>query len=219
MLRFTIEKLSNHPGLFLFCRAILEGNFKAIRQIIRDRLPVEPGRRILDVACGPGAFSVLFPPESYCGVDINQRYISYASRHYRGSFSVMDARKLEFDDASFDDALIFGLLHHLNDEDAKTVLQGLSRILKPDGRALVIEDIPTESKLNLIGHLIHKVENGHFIRSADGYRHLLPAELHLQREHVFRSGICDYYMASLILDGSAPVQRPDSPRTNEIGGQ
>jgi ubiquinone/menaquinone biosynthesis C-methylase UbiE len=218
MLQFTIEKLSNHPGLFLFCRSILEGNFKAIRKIIRERLPVETGRRILDVACGPGAFSVLFPPESYHGVDINKRYIAYAERHYRGSFRVMDARDLQFEDGSFDDALVFGLLHHLDDEDAKTVLRSLSRVLKPGGRALVIEDIPTESKLNLIGHLIHRVENGRFIRSADEYRRLLPSELRLQREHVFRSGICDYYMASLVLAGPTSDRRANTSRTDEAGG-
>ena len=92
---------------------------------IADSLAARPlleGRRILDVACGPGAFSVLFPPESYHGVDINKRYIAYAERHYRGSFRVMDARNLQFEDGSFDDALVFGLLHHLDDEDAKIEL-------------------------------------------------------------------------------------------------
>jgi ubiquinone/menaquinone biosynthesis C-methylase UbiE len=107
----------------------------------------------------------------------------------------MDARNLDFDDASFDDALVFGLLHHLSDDDARAVLASLARVLKPGGRALIIEDIPAESKLNLIGHLLHRVENGHFIRPADRYRQLLADHLHPEEEQIFRSGICDYYLA------------------------
>jgi len=205
LLRYVIEKLSNQPGIFLFCRGILEGNFKTIRQVIQERLPVADGRRVLDLACGPGAFSDLFQPNSYCGVDLNESYIGYARRHYRGSFECMDARRLDFPEASFDDALIFGLLHHLDDDDARAVLGSLRRVLKPGGSVLVIEDIPAESRLNLIGHLLHRVENGRFIRPAQGYRQLLSGYFSLSSEQLLRSGICDYYTAKLTRLESAPV--------------
>ena len=201
MLHYVIEKLSNHPGLFLFCRGLLEANFRAIRRTIREQLPDQEGRRVLDVACGPGAFSELFPAETYVGVDMNQRYIDYATRHYKGTFHVMDARKLEFEEDTFDDVLVYGLLHHLNDEDAEAVLAGIARVLRPAGRALIIEDIPTESSLNLIGHLLHRIENGHFIRTAEEYSVLLGGHLQKQGEQFFRSGFCDYYMASLVSEG------------------
>jgi ubiquinone/menaquinone biosynthesis C-methylase UbiE len=197
MLHFIIEKLSDYPGLFLFARSILEGDFKVIRRTIRERLPKAPESKVLDIACGPGAFSDLFDPESYWGVDINEKYIRYATRHYRGDFRVMDARRLDFPDTHFDQALVFGLLHHLSDEDASAVIQGLARVLKPYGRALVIEDIPTESKLNLVGHLLHWAENGHYIRPAEQYRRILENRFQIGEEQVFRSGVCDYYMASL----------------------
>ena len=201
MLHYVIEKLSSHPGLFLFCRGLFEANFRAIRRTIREQLPDQEGRKVLDVACGPGAFSRLFPAETYVGVDINQRYIDYARRHYQGTFHVMDARNLEFDVDTFDDVLVYGLLHHLNDKDAGAVLDGIARVLKPSGRTLIIEDIPTESRLNLIGHLLHRIENGHFIRTAEEYRDLLGGRLQKRREQFFRSGFCDYYMASLTSDG------------------
>jgi ubiquinone/menaquinone biosynthesis C-methylase UbiE len=197
MLHFIIEKVSNHPGLFLFCRGVFEANFRAIRRTIHEQLPARADRRVLDVACGPGAFSELFPADGYVGVDMNERYIRYAQRHYPGTFRVMDARKLDFEDDTFDDVLVYGLLHHLNDADARAVLAGISRVLKPGGRVLIIEDIPTESRLNLVGHLLHHIENGHFIRAAQEYRDLLKGYLHRQDEQFFRSGFCDYYMASL----------------------
>ncbi len=203
MLRYVIEKLSNYPSLFLFCRGLLEADFREIRRTIREYLPDSNNQRVLDIACGPGAFSELFTADVYVGVDINRRYIEYAQRQYKGTFHVMDARHVEFSEDSFDGVLVLGLLHHLNDDDALEVLKGVARVLKPSGRVLIIEDIPSESRLNVVGHLLHRIENGHFIRSAEEYRTLLGAYLKKQSEQVFRSGFCDYYMAVLTCNDNS----------------
>jgi ubiquinone/menaquinone biosynthesis C-methylase UbiE len=202
MLHALIEKLSNYPRFFLFCRSLLEGNFKVIRRTIREHLASDPRVRVLDVACGPGAFSDLFSDQSYTGIDINPIYIDYAKKHYRGEFFVEDARSLSFPDQHFDEALVFGVLHHLDDTDVSAVARHLRRVLRPGGAALVIEDIPTESHLNLVGHLLHWVENGHYIRPAEGYRRLLSPHFRVSEERLFRSGVCDYYMVRLIADSS-----------------
>ena len=96
MLHALIEKLSDYPRFFLFCRGLLEANFTVIRKTIRDHLGSHPGRKVLDVACGPGAFSDLFPKDAYTGVDLNPKYIRFAKEHYQGQFSVQDARALDF---------------------------------------------------------------------------------------------------------------------------
>jgi ubiquinone/menaquinone biosynthesis C-methylase UbiE len=202
MLHALIEKLSNYPRFFLFCRSLLEGNFSVIRQTIREHLTSDPDVRVLDVACGPGAFSDIFSEQSYTGIDINPIYIDYAKKHYRGEFFVEDARSLSFPDGHFDEALVFGVLHHLDDRDVTAVARNLRRVLRPGGAALVIEDIPTESHLNLVGHLLHWAENGHYIRPAEGYRGLLSPHFRVAEERLFRSGVCDYYMVCLVADSS-----------------
>jgi len=201
MLHAIIERLSDYPRFFLFCRGLLEANFTVIRQTIRDHLGAAQETKVLDVACGPGAFSELFPEESYTGIDLNPKYIRYARDTYRGEFSVQDARALDFPEGSFDEVLVYGLLHHLSDEDVTSVLRGMRRVLRPGGRALIIEDIPTESHLNLVGHLLHWAENGHYIRPADDYRALLTPFFRFEDERLFRSGVCDYYMASVVAEG------------------
>jgi ubiquinone/menaquinone biosynthesis C-methylase UbiE len=110
---------------------------------------------------------------------------------------VADARKLELPDGRFDQVLIFGLLHHLSDEIVTDVLRECRRLLVKGGRLLVIEDIPAGSKLNLIGHLIHNVENGEHIRPAEEYRKLYSSVFAISHEETLRSGICDYYAAVL----------------------
>lgn len=198
LLAKLVERVSDNPVLFIFCRGIVENNFKAIRAVIRRDLKLGQGLRCLDLGCGPGAFSDLFQGDEYVGVDMNARYIDYARRKCKGTFVAGDARATDLPDRRFDQTLIFGLLHHLPDEDVRKVLGEVRRLMGPGGRALVIEDIPAVSRLNLIGHLIHNVENGEHIRPAEEYRRLYGEFARVEREEVLRSGICDYYSATLV---------------------
>lgn len=193
-----VERVSDNPVLFIYCRALLENNFKSIRALIRRELRVGQGLRTLDLGCGPGAFSDLFEADDYVGADLNARYIAWAARHRKGRFLVSDARKVELPDASFDQLLIFGLLHHLSDSDARAVLAEARRLLVVGGHALVIEDIPSVNHLNLLGHLLHMAENGEHIRPVAEYRRLYEEAARVEREEVLRSGICDYYAALLV---------------------
>ncbi|HJS59565.1 MAG TPA: class I SAM-dependent methyltransferase [Vicinamibacteria bacterium] len=197
LLAKVVERVSDHPVLFIFFRSLLENDFQEIRARIRRELVLGRGLRSLDLACGPGAFSDLFDGDDYVGLDLNRRYIDHARRHRKGTFVVGDARSVELPDARFDQILIFGLLHHLSDADVRAVLRECRRLLAPGGHALVIEDIPTLSRLNLIGRLIHNVENGEHIRAPEEYRRLYAEALGIEREEILRSGICDYYAAVL----------------------
>lgn len=197
LLATIVEKVSDHPVLFIVLRGILENDFKAIRALIRRDLVLGKGQRSLDLGCGPGAFADLFEGDDYVGVDLNARYIDHARRTRKGAFLVGDAKKVDLPDGRFDQVLIFGLLHHLPDDDVRAVLKECRRLLAPGGRILAIEDIPAISRLNLIGHLIHQVENGEHIRPVEEYRRLYGEAARLEREEVLQSGICDYYAAVL----------------------
>jgi len=203
ILATTVQRISDHPVLFIVLRGILENDFKAIRAVIRRRLRVRQGLRTLDLGCGPGAFADLFAGDDYVGVDLNSRYIDHARKTRQGAFVVGDARRVDLPDARFDQILIFGLLHHLPDEDVRAVLAECRRLLAPDGRVLVIEDIPAISRLNLIGHLIHQVENGEHIRAVAEYQRLYSEAAAIESGEVLQSGICDYYAAVLVVNRSA----------------
>ena len=192
-----VERVSDQPALFLFLRGIVENDFRAIRAVIGRHLRNDAGLRTLDLGCGPGAFSPLFAAQGYVGVDINPRYIAYARRHFQGTFLEGDARAVDRADGSFDQILVFGLLHHLDDETVRAVLREMRRLLRPDGRALVVEDIPAVSRLNLLGHLIHSAENGQHIRPVEEYRRLYGESFRTAGEETLRSGLCDYYAAVL----------------------
>ena len=81
----------------------------------------------------------------------------------------------------------------------RAVLAECRRLLVRGGRVLVIEDIPAISRLNLIGHLIHRVENGEHIRPVEEYRRLYSEAATIESGEVLQSGICDYYAAVLVV--------------------
>lgn len=200
LLATTVQRISDHPVLFIVLRSILENDFKAIRAVIRRHLRARQGLRTLDLGCGPGAFADIFAGDDYVGVDLNARYIDHARKTRQGAFIVSDARHVELPDARFDQILIFGLLHHLPDEDVRAVLAECRRLLVRGGRVLVIEDIPAISRLNLIGHLIHRVENGEHIRTVEEYQRLYSEAATIESGEVLQSGICDYYAAVLVVN-------------------
>jgi SAM-dependent methyltransferase len=193
-----VAYISDHPVLFIFFRSLLENDFKAIRRVIRHDLRTEAELRTLDLGCGPGAFADLFERQDYVGVDVNPRYIEHARIHRPGAFVVGDARRLELPAGRFDQILIFGLLHHLPDDDVRAVLAEARRVLVADGRMLLIEDVPTVHRLNLIGHLLHRIENGAYIRTAEAYEALYREFARIERSQILRSGICDYHAAVLV---------------------
>src|SRR4029079_7470419 len=88
------------------------------------------------------------------------------------------------------------------------------RVLTSTGVVLAIEDIPTASKANVLGHLLHRADGGSFIRATANYTRLYQAHSRLERDWTFRSGICDYSACVLRPEGlfapplyNEPLQR------------
>lgn len=181
-------RVAQNPALFMACRSILENGFRQVRRHIRAELRADAAT--LDLGCGTGAFADLFTGE-YTGIDLNRRYIEYARAHRRGTFLNRDATAIG-EVGPFAQVLIFGLLHHLTDAQVDATLAEVRRVLTSTGVVLAIEDIPTASKANVLGHLLHRADGGSFIRANADYRRLYQAHFRLDRDWTFRSGICDY---------------------------
>lgn len=98
--------------------------------------------RILELFCGRGnglrAWSSL-GFSNLEGADLSRQLASLIDAAFHPT--VADARDLPFADASFDVICIQGGLHHLEHlpRDLPAVLQQCRRVLKPDGRLLLVE--------------------------------------------------------------------------------
>lgn len=106
------------------------------------RLPCGPGSSVIDVCAGTGEMTARFARSgaSVTAVDVTPEMLERARRKTRGlpvSYHVMDARRLEFADKSFDYAMISLALH---DMPRKVRFQVLEETVRVTRQRIVILD-------------------------------------------------------------------------------
>jgi ubiquinone/menaquinone biosynthesis C-methylase UbiE len=108
-----------------------------------EALGLTKDMRLLDVACGPGTFSLLAAPMvgSVTAVDISAQMLKLLRRHITeekiSNITVVEAdgQNLLFEDASFERAVsMFGLMFFT---DRLAGMRQMHRVLRPGGRALI----------------------------------------------------------------------------------
>ncbi|HLC86254.1 MAG TPA: class I SAM-dependent methyltransferase [Candidatus Nanoarchaeia archaeon] len=189
MLQKLINRIFSNPTIFIVIRRILENNFKGEKKAIREELKTEG--KTLDIACGTGEFCVFFDKSNYLGVDLSKKYINYARKKYGYNFQVADATKMNIK-SEFDNILICGLFHHLNDNDVLKILESSYKMSKNNGSLLVMEDIPTRSKFNFLGKIVQKFDVGKFIRKHEEYGRLYSSRFNIVKDYKMRTGVNDY---------------------------
>lgn len=92
-----------------------------------------PGARVLDAGAGEGAYEGHFSGHRYVGLDLG---IGDQKWDYTKLDVLGDLRSLPFADGVFDGALNIVTLEHVR--EPREVLRELARVLKPQGRLLLV---------------------------------------------------------------------------------
>lgn len=185
-----MRRHSGRPTVYLLVRAILTDDLAPIRERVARELTA-PGRRTLDLGCGPGTLADLFQGEDYVGVDPNPRLVAYARRSRPGAFVVGDLRRLELPAQRFDQVLACGLLEGLADGPARAVVSEARRVLVPGGRLLVFAELPAQGPLGRA----RQAAFGPVSRGPDGLRRLLAEAGRVEHFETLRSGFTDFAAA------------------------
>jgi len=110
------------------------------------------GKKILDVGCGPGRDTKYFTEQGFdvTAIDLTKALLTIAKKQApKAQFHLMDMRKLEFPDNSFDGLWVNASLLHLPKKEAKPTLLGFKRILKPGGVIFIAVREGFEEKFSL----------------------------------------------------------------------
>ena len=148
----------------------LRGRERQLRRRLLDLSGLRAGEAVLDVACGTGTLAILAKEitgrcGTVCGIDASPEMLTRArSKAARAGvevrFEKAAAQALPFADASFDLALGTMMLHHLGRDARRELAAELRRVVKPGGRALLVDFArPEARRTGFAAHLRHR--HGH----------------------------------------------------------
>jgi|ERR1035438_4245850 cyclopropane fatty-acyl-phospholipid synthase-like methyltransferase len=172
-----IRPILNLPFFYESYHKLIGANYRS-RVLVNDYIRAKPNDRILDIGCGPGNMLPFLPECRYTGFDANESYISAARERYghRGQFvceRVCHHMVQQF--GEFDIVLALGLVHHLDDSEARDLFRLGHTALKPGGRMITNDGCYTPHQSAAKQFLLSR-DRGRYVRTEQQY-------LALAREH------------------------------------
>lgn len=116
---------------------------KTFKSELRRQTDVQPGERVLDLACGTATLTIAIkqeqPAAEVFGLDGDERILAKArqksdSARAEINFTRAFSTAMPYPDEFFDCVVTSLFLHHLTRENKKKTLLEILRVLKPNGR-------------------------------------------------------------------------------------
>lgn len=108
----------------------------------QEHFKMDENTKVLDVGCAKGFMlydmSELIPGISVRGVDISEYAVENAKEEIKEFISVADARKLPFEDDSFDVVISINTIHNLEKNQCAKALQEIERVSR--GKSFITVD-------------------------------------------------------------------------------
>ena len=159
------------------------------RRIVNDYVAPHQADRILDIGCGPADILLHLPPGvEYYGFDTSATYIATARRRFgaRGTFWADRVSRASLARLpKFDVVLASGVLHHLDDDEARDLFALARDALTPGGH-LVTCDVCYVDGQSRASRFLASRDRGQNVRHPDGYRRLAETAFDRIRSTVLR---------------------------------
>ena len=143
-----VRRIFSVPSVYRFAQRAI-GAEQLRGRLVTDLFQIKAGDRILDLGCGPADILPYLPEVEYIGFDHSASYIAAAKRRFgdRGTFVQAGTTDFDIDAvAPCDVAMMLGVLHHLDDEQAVDALQTAAAALSPNGRFVSIDPTFTDGQ-------------------------------------------------------------------------
>ena len=141
-----------------------------IRTFVKEYVRLKPGARILDIGCGPGTVVPYLSDVEYVGFDISPQYIASARQRFpKATFVCERVSQFTLPQRSyFDVVLALGIIHHLDDAEARQLCEVAKQALKPGGRLLTFDGVFTKDQSSFARYLVSR-DRGEHVRHEQAY--------------------------------------------------
>jgi SAM-dependent methyltransferase len=157
------------------------------RALVRQHVPQDPDRRILEIGCGVGSARPLFTND-YTGIDINPDYIEKARRDFSGRFYVMDAAHMPFEPNTFDDAISIATTHHLTDEQFSAMISKATTVASS---VHIVDAILPISPNSWFKSAFFRMDRGRYARTFDQLREIVGRSARIEYHQVIEGQLHD----------------------------
>jgi SAM-dependent methyltransferase len=168
MIQYLRSALSIPAAYQLWSKLV--GGHASAKVLVNEYIQPRVGARILDIGCGPGGIVSYLPPSDYLGFDLNPRYIEMAKRRSPNAHFVCE-RVSQFSlakEQKFDLVLALGIVHHLDDSEARQLFQIAHDALAPGGRLVTMDGVYSDGQSPAARWLLAR-DRGEYVRSEREY--------------------------------------------------
>src|SRR5262245_499132 len=149
-------------GYDLLVWLLTRGRDRTFREKLVGLARLGSGESVLDIGCGTGSLAIVAKRQvgasgKVFGIDASPEMIARATATAAKasldvSFKTAIAEALPFANAEFDAVLSTLMLHHLPRKVREQCAREIRRVLKPEGRVLVVDFARPQSKRTLLAH-------------------------------------------------------------------
>ena len=173
-----IDFIFNNSKIFDKIRKWIHDGYKDEKKMISSNL--ERNKTTLDFGCGIGQFSIMFNPSDYYGVDLDSKYIEFCKKNRKGNFhSIKDLPPYQFKEKFFNQIFVSAVIHHIDKETLKIISKEFRRILKKDGKLVIIDHYAIKNQKNLFCKLLINIDRGHHFRNPEEVIRIFSEEFRL----------------------------------------
>tara|TARA_B110000967_G_scaffold197059_1_gene228361 strand:+ start:5280 stop:5894 length:615 start_codon:yes stop_codon:yes gene_type:complete len=194
-----LYNLINNPIIYMIFQKIMSGTSfrkKIIKKNIRNK-----NKKVLDIGCGPAEILEYIPSAVYYGFDIDRRSINYAKNKFKNNNYHFFCKRFEKDDLKrlpkFDYVILFGILHHIDNVEAKNILYLCKKVMKKNA-ILLTEDPIFIKKQNLIAKFLITRDRGMNVRIKDDYTNLVKTHFKKIKSNITRQFFIPYTWFSMV---------------------
>lgn len=173
-----IRRMLSRPIVYDTFQSML-GGASARRRICAEHIKARDSDTVVDVGCGTAELLKFLPRGiRYYGFDLSQTYVDAAKLRFAGRgnyhFRCADLNTLGPEEVPpCDLAIAFGVLHHINDNGARGLMETLFDRLAPGGRVVTIDCAFVDDQAFIARELIRR-DRGQHVRRAEDYLSLVP---------------------------------------------
>jgi SAM-dependent methyltransferase len=174
----SLYDILNRPWIYALSQFLIApgSEYFLVRHLKRLIRTLPPGRQpLLDVGCGPASrlWKCGLKP---VGIDISEAYVE-AFRQAGGEAHVGTATDLPFADQTFGGVWCFGILHHLDDIEARKAIEEMRRVCRDGGYVAIFDAVlPRSYWTRPLAYWTRKMDRGRHVRNMEAHQRLFSGD-------------------------------------------